>query len=88
MYCVDLYSRVRLACHRDGLSQRQAALQFGVSRDTVKKMLAYSVPPGYRRSPPPKLDPFTATIDRILEEDRSVPRKQRHTAAELRASSR
>jgi len=35
-------------------------------------MLAFSVPPGYRRSGPPrrpKLDPFTGIIDRILEED-------------------
>ena len=34
-------------------------------------MLAFSVPPGYRRSRPPvrpKLDPFTGIIDRILEE--------------------
>ncbi len=86
MYTVDLYRRVRLACHFDGLSQRKAAIQFGVSRDTVKKILVHSVPPGYRRSQPPKrpkLDPFTPIIDRILEEDRSVPRKQRHTAKRI-----
>ena len=52
-------------------------------RDTVRKMLAYSVPPGYRRQEPPrrpKLEPFTGVIDAILEADRQVPRKQRHTA--------
>jgi hypothetical protein len=46
-------------------------------------MLRFSVPPGYRRSKPParpKLDGFTGVIDRILEEDRERPRKQRHTA--------
>ena len=46
---------------------------FGLHRDTVRKMLEYSVPPGYRRqSPPrrPKLDPYHGVIDRILEEDR------------------
>jgi transposase len=86
MYAVDLYRRVRLACHMGGLSQRQAALQFGISRDTVKKMLSHSVPPGYRRRRPPKrpkLDPFSSIIDRILDEDRSVPRKQRHTAKRI-----
>ena len=33
---------------------------FGLHRDTVRKMLEYSVPPGYRRPPPrrPKLDPY------------------------------
>ena len=33
------------------------------------KMLAYSVPPGYRRETPPrrpKLEPFTGVIDRIV----------------------
>ena len=46
-------------------------------------MLAYSVPPGYRREGPPrrpKLEAFTGVIDAILEGDSRVPRKQRHTA--------
>ena len=49
-------------------------------------MLAYSVPPGYRRQDPPrrpKLEPFTGVIDAILEADRQVPRKQRHTAKRI-----
>jgi len=86
MYLVDLYLRVRLACHVEGLSQREAARRFGLSRDTVKKMLRHSVPPGYRRSRPPKrpkLDLFTRVIDQILESDRQVHRKQRHTAKRI-----
>ena len=70
MYEVDLYRRVRLACHHEGLSRREAARRFGIDRKTVAKMLAFSVPPGYRRSGPPrrpKLDPFTCIIDLILE---------------------
>jgi transposase len=65
------------------MSQRAAARHFGISRDSVQKMLAYSVPPGYRRKAPikrPKLDGFTEIIDAWLEEDHGVPRKQRHTA--------
>ena len=49
-------------------------------------MTAYSVPPGYRRQNRPlrpKLEPFTGVIDRILESDLSVPRKQRHTAKRI-----
>ena len=83
MYTVELYLCVRLACHVDGLSQREAASRFGLARETVKKMLRHSEPPGYRRRQPPKrpkLDPFTDVIDRILEDDRTVHRKQRHTA--------
>ena len=86
MYTVELYLRVRLACHVDGLSQREAASRFGIARETVKKMLRHSEPPGYRRSQPikrPKLDPFTDIIDRILEDDRTVHRKQRHTAKRI-----
>ena len=86
MYTVDLYRRVRLACHVEGLSQRQASDRFGIARETVKKMLLHSEPPGYRRREPPrrpKLDPFTDIIDRILEEDRTSHRKQRHTAKRI-----
>ena len=80
---VDLYARVRHACRVEGLSQRETARRFGIDTKTVRKMLAFSVPPGYRRSKPParpKLDPFTPIIDRILEADRAAPSKQRHTA--------
>ena len=49
-------------------------------------MLRHSEPPGYRRRQPPKrpkLAPFTDIIDRILEEDRTVHRKQHHTAKRI-----
>ena len=68
MYTVDLYLRVRLACHVDGLSQREAASRFGIARETVRKMLRHSEPPGYRRRQPPKrpkLAPFTDIIDEL-----------------------
>ena len=83
---MEMYARVRRACMVDGMSTREAARVFGLHRDTVSKMLKYSAPPGYRRrSPPrrPKLDPYRGVIDRILEEDRSLPRKQRHTAKRI-----
>ena len=78
VYRVDVYLRVRRAVMVDGLSIREAARVFGLHRDTVRKMLEYSVPPGYRRqSTPkrPKLEPFTGIIDRILEDDLRLPRK-------------
>lgn len=86
MYSVDLYSRVRRACHVDGMSKSAAARLFGIDRKTVAKMLKHSVPPGYRRERPPvrpKLDPFIPIIDRILEEDKAVLKKQRHTAKRI-----
>ena len=86
MYRVDVYLRVRRAVMVDGMSLREAARTFGLHRDTVRKMLAYSVPPGYRRQTPPrrpKLEPFTGVIDRVLEDDLRRPRKQRHTAKRI-----
>jgi transposase len=86
MKAVDLYARVRRACHVEGMSRRRAARLFGIDPKTVAKMLRFSVPPGYRRSKPPvrpKLDAFTGVIDRILEEDQGRPRKQRHTARRI-----
>jgi transposase len=83
---VELYARVRRAVYVEGLSRREAARRFDIDPRTVAKMLAFSVPPGYRRSKPavrPKLDPFTGIIDRILEEDKGRPAKQRHTSKRI-----
>ena len=44
MYKVDVYLRVRRAVMVEGMSMREAARVFGLHRDTVRKMLAYSVP--------------------------------------------
>ena len=65
------------------MSERAAARHFGISRESVKKMLSFSVPPGYRRSAPvrrPKLDGFTEIIDQWLRDDLVQRAKQRHTA--------
>src|SRR5580700_4541532 len=53
MKVVELYGRVRCAVQIEGLSRREAARQFGIDPRTVAKMLAFSVPPGYRQSRPP-----------------------------------
>ena len=86
MYRVELYGRIRRACHVEGMSIREAARLFGLHRDTVRKMLRYSVAPGYqRRGLPrrPKLDPFKGVIDQILQDDLGVSKKQRHTAKRI-----
>jgi transposase len=83
MYSVEIYNRVRRACHVEGMSKSEAARVFGIDRKTVAKILKHSVPPGYRRSKPParpKLDPFIPIIDQILEDDKGRLKKQRHTA--------
>ena len=74
------------ACFVEGMSVREAARVFGLHRDTVRKMLEYSVPPGYRRQRParrPKLDPYKGVMDQILEQDLTSPKKQRHPAKRI-----
>jgi hypothetical protein len=62
---VELYGRVRHAVQIEGLSRREVARRFGIDPRMVAKMMAFSVPLGYRRRGPPKrpkLDPFTVGL--------------------------
>jgi transposase len=86
MFTVELYAGIRRAVMVEGLSRREAAKRFGVHRNTITKMLQFSVPPGYRRRERPaskKLGPHLAWIDKVLEDDRGVHKKQRHTAQRI-----
>ncbi len=83
MYTADLYRRVRRAHFVEGMSIRQGV---NLHRNTVNKMLEYSVPPGYQRQQPPrrpKLAPYTHIIEQILQADQAKPKKQRHTAKRI-----
>ena len=83
---MELYARVRRAVQIDQMSEREAARTFGLSRETVRKMLKFSVPPGYRRRAPirrPKLEAYIAVIDQILALDKSIHRKQRHSVKRI-----
>ena len=60
---------------RAGLSRREAAKGFAVHRNTISKMLRFSVPPGYLRRERPaskKLGPYMVWIDKVLADDKSV----------------
>jgi len=83
---VEVYARVRRAVQVDGMSIRQAAREFGLSRKTIRKMLQFSLPPGYERKKPvlrPKLGPWLGIIDQILVDDKTQHKKQRHTAKRI-----
>lgn len=83
---VDLYAKVRRAVMVEGSSERAAAKCFGIARKTVSKMLSHTVPPGYQRKQAPvsrKLGPLVGIIDQILQDDREVLKKQRHTAVRI-----
>jgi transposase len=52
--------------NREGMSERAAALHFGISRASAKEITVFSVPSGYRRTAEitrQKLDGLTAFID-------------------------
>ena len=83
---MELYARVRRSVIVEGKSERETARLFGLARETVRKMVRYSAPPGYRRQQAarrPKLDAWTGVIDQILELDKTRGKKQRHTAKRI-----
>ena len=83
MYPVEMYANVRRACLAEGMSARETSQVFGLHRDTVRKMLTYSVPPGYRC---PKLEPYTGVIHAIPG-SRCRLRLPRQSARQLGVSS-
>ena len=86
MYEVEIYAIARHAHYIEGKSARQVAAELGLHRQTVGKMLASSIPNGYQRTKEPsspKLEPHKEWINEILEADKKVHRKQRHTATRI-----
>lgn len=80
------YVRVRRMHFDEGFSVRAIARKTGLHRKTVQKMIIQGSPPGYRQGGArarPRLGPFVAWIDRILEQDKQAPPKQRHTAQRI-----
>jgi transposase len=85
MYQVDRYIQIRKAVMKEGISKREAARCFGVSRQFVDKALICPVPQPYRRqqTKASKLDPHKEFIDAILLEDKGSHKKQKHTAKRI-----
>jgi len=83
---VQTYAKVRQAHFREGKSQRELSIEYGLNRRTVQKMLKQSIPPGYQRQKEVvrfKLAEHIVWIDDIIESDKKVHPKQRHTAIRI-----
>jgi transposase len=83
---VEQFEAIRRDHAREELSIRELARVHGVHRRAVRQALESAIPPPKRSPelrPAPKLGPYRAVIDGILEADREVPRKQRHTARRI-----
>jgi transposase len=82
---VELFEQLRQE-HEFGVGTiAGVAAKFGVHRRMVRQAVAGAVPPVHRYPArvQPKLGPVAAFIDKILDEDRRAPRKQRHTARRI-----
>jgi transposase len=83
---VELFEQIRRDREFEGLSLHALARKYGVHRRTVRQALESPVPPARKRPegrPAPKLGEWRELIDSWLIGDRSVPRKQRHTAKRI-----
>jgi transposase len=79
---VSVYEQIRKAHDREALGIRALSRRFRVHRRDVRQALASAVPPARKvpTRPAPRLDRWKPLIEKWLEEDKTSPRKQRHTA--------
>jgi len=83
---MEQWTEIRRKVLVDKVSKRQIRRDYRIGAAALEKVLANPEPPGYRSQDPrykPKLGPFLAVIDEILEDDKSAPVKQRHTAKRI-----
>jgi transposase len=83
---MDWWTRIRLEVLRGETSKREILRREGIHWETLKKILEHSEPPGYRSENPrhkPKIGPYLEQIAQIIEEDKHLPKKQRHTAVRI-----
>jgi transposase len=83
---MDWWTKIRLEVLRGESSKREILRREGIHWETLKKILEYSEPPGYRlreARPKPKIGPYLERIAQIIEEDKTLPKKQRHTAKRI-----
>jgi transposase len=82
---MEQWARVRRKVLVDGRSKRSVMSEEGLHWETLQKMLSHSSPPGYRRVKKRgrKIDVHVEWIRRVLDGDREVPRKSRHTAKRI-----
>ena len=72
---VAQWSSIRHRILRKGVSIRQVVRETGISRKTVRKMLDHPLPQPYgpRSRRYPKLGPHTASVQRMLRENATLP---------------
>jgi transposase len=80
---MEWWTKVRLEVWRERKKKREALRDEGIGWETLKKILTHPEPPGYRLKKPrpkPKIGPYLERIAQVIEEEKGLPKKQRHTA--------
>ncbi len=83
---MEWWTKIRLEVSREESSKREILRREGIGWDTLKKILKHPEPPGYRLKEPrpkPKIGPYLERIAQMIEEDKALPKKQRHTAKRI-----
>jgi transposase len=83
---MEWWTKIRLEVLRGERSKREVLRREGIHWETLKKILRHSEPPGYRMKrvrPRPKIGPYLERIAQIIEQDKALPKKQRHTAKRI-----
>ncbi len=83
---MKLWTDVRRAVLANEMSRREACKKYKLNFRTIQKILSHKEPPGYRRESPrekPKVGPLIPIIHEIIEADKKVHKKQRHTGRRI-----
>src|SRR5258708_6810983 len=83
---VTQWRRIRRRVLTGSVSQKQIERETGISRTTLRKMIEFPIPPGYRRKRAverPKLGPCLELINHIGKNGQGKPKKQQHSGRQI-----
>jgi len=83
---MDEWIELRRKIRNQEVPLRQLTRETGIHRQTLRKIRDNSQPPGYQRIKPickSKIGPYLDHIKVIIESDKQMPKKQRHTAKKI-----
>jgi len=83
---MDKWIEIRRQIRNEAVSLRHLERETGIHRQTLRKIRDNSEPPGYQRTRPAaktKIEPYLERIEGIINSDKQVHRKQRHTAKRI-----
>jgi transposase len=83
---MEQWADIRRRVLTGSASKRQILAETAMHWTTLEKILTHSEPPGYRMEVPrskPKLDEHLPWIREIIQTDKGMPPKQRHTAKKI-----